>query len=538
VRNVSLNCIQATPENSMTRRRQSNTKKAGQTAAANSAAAGVTVRMFCQGLGDCFLITFPQDDVRPYVILIDCGVAIRSAGEAELMRQVVNKIAELTKTEDVTKSIVDLLVVTHEHYDHVCGFVHAEKELAGIEFRQVWYAWTEARNDNLANELRDKHAKDKTALARTLAAVTAVPAPGRERFIQALRGVSAFYEPVPAAKKKKMLDVAAAMAAAGKLQQSGEPATLMPGKVLRLPGTAGAGVADRVQAFILGPPHDARTLRSINPHKKNPETYEKSSLRAKISFLGMNWGWVAGMTAHATGPKIDIQEEESGQAERAMPFDEKWRCKLASAEKAKDPFFRQNYFASDAQRRIDGDWLFSGAQQLALYMESYTNNTSLALAFELPNSKKILLFAADAQVGSWLSWHDVSYKTDDNRTLQMRDLLANTVLYKVGHHGSHNATLREKGLEMMSHPELVAMLPVEAIAVKRLGYGEMPLGALVEELEKRTSGRLLRLDKKWSGGDAPGIWRENMIKPQLAQETFSEGADGRALYMEYTIKDE
>jgi hypothetical protein len=41
------------------------------------------------------------------------------------------------------------------------------------------------------------------------------------------------------------------------------------------------------------------------------------------------------------------------------------------------------------------------------------------------------------------------------------------------------------------------MLPVEAIAVERLGYGEMPLGALVKELEKRTSGRLLRLDKKW-----------------------------------------
>jgi hypothetical protein len=28
--------------------------------------ADVTVRMFCQGLGDCFLITIPQADVRPY----------------------------------------------------------------------------------------------------------------------------------------------------------------------------------------------------------------------------------------------------------------------------------------------------------------------------------------------------------------------------------------------------------------------------------------------------------------------------------------
>src|SRR5262249_34870852 len=160
-----------------------------------------------------------------------------------------------------------------------------------------------------------------------------------------------------------------------------------------------------------------RTLRSINPHKKNPETYEKSSLRTEISFLGMNWGWVTAMTTHAA-LKISIDEKENAQAERAMPFDKKWRRKLATVGKSKhDPFFRRNYFASDAQRRIDGDWLFSGAQQLALYMESYTNNTSLALAFELPNSKKVLLFAADAQVGSWLSWHDVNYKTRDNRRL-------------------------------------------------------------------------------------------------------------------------
>ena len=40
-------------------------------------------------------------------------------------------------------------------------------------------------------------------------------------------------------------------------------------------------------------------------------------------------------------------------------------------------------------------------------------------------------------------------------------LLARTVLYKVGHHASHNATLREKGLELMQSDELVAMIPVD-----------------------------------------------------------------------------
>ena len=42
-----------------------------------------------------------------------------------------------------------------------------------------------------------------------------------------------------------------------------------------------------------------------------------------------------------------------------------------------------------------------------------------------------------------------------------RDLLARTVLYKVGHHGSHNATLRAQGLELMTSAELTAMIPVD-----------------------------------------------------------------------------
>ena len=50
-------------------------------------------------------------------------------------------------------------------------------------------------------------------------------------------------------------------------------------------------------------------------------------------------------------------------------------------------------------RRIDDDWLWAGAQRLALKMDSYTNNTCLVLAFELPKSKQVLLFPADAQVG-------------------------------------------------------------------------------------------------------------------------------------------
>jgi hypothetical protein len=54
-------------------------------------------------------------------------------------------------------------------------------------------------------------------------------------------------------------------------------------------------------------------------------------------------------------------------------------------------------------RRIDQDWLLSAAR-LSLQMDSATNNTSLVLAFEFIETGEVLLFAADAQIGSWKSW--------------------------------------------------------------------------------------------------------------------------------------
>src|SRR5262245_45725140 len=35
---------------------------------------GVTVRMYRQGHGDCFLMAFRQADGKPYYVLIDCGM--------------------------------------------------------------------------------------------------------------------------------------------------------------------------------------------------------------------------------------------------------------------------------------------------------------------------------------------------------------------------------------------------------------------------------------------------------------------------------
>ena len=133
-------------------------------------------------------------------------------------------------------------------------------------------------------------------------------------------------------------------------------------------------------------------------------------------------------------------------------------------------FFQRWYFGPGADapawRQIDTAWLDDASNFPAgACASSATTNAACVLAIELAN-KDVLLFVADAQVGNWMSWQDLTW-TFDGRTVTGPDLLARTVFYKVGHHGSHNATLREKGLEMMKQLSIAAIPVDHDMAVKK-----------------------------------------------------------------------
>src|SRR5262249_36137402 len=233
------------------------------------------------------------------------------------------------------------------------------------------------------------------------------------------------------------------------------------------------GVNARV--YVLGPPHDKKQIMKYNPSTKNPETY---GMAAAAYFLG------------GVGPAL-VDDDTS------MPFDSSYQIPLAAAQQM--PFFQRFYWGEAAGasqkdqswRRIDGAWLDSGSS-LALQLDSATNNTSLALAIELENDD-VLLFAADAQVGNWLSWQDLRWEAG-GRTVTGPDLLRRVKLYKAGHHGSHNATLREKGLEMMEKLEVV-LIPVDHEMALKKRWGNMPLPELVGRMKEITKNRVLRVDE-------------------------------------------
>ena len=133
-----------------------------------------------------------------------------------------------------------------------------------------------------------------------------------------------------------------------------------------------------------------------------------------------------------------------------------------------------------------------------------------------------MLFAGDAQVGNWLSWDTVRWN-DEYKEITAEDLLSRTVFYKAGHHGSHNATLREKGLERMTNSELAAFIPVNRAIAQRMRW-RMPHEPLYERLREKTLGRVVLSDA--------GL---PMASSDAALEAFRAQCSETDLYTDYTV---
>src|SRR5258708_15320459 len=153
-------------------RRKATPKPAGTGKSANARPAGarVRIRMYRVGLGDCFLLTF-FTEAKPRHMLIDCGMFSgsrldASSEEKELQQDIVKNIAAETGKK------LDVVVVTHEHMDHVSIFNSACDLFDEIEFGEVWFGWleddTESEQGKAARLLRKKYEGLRLALRAAL----------------------------------------------------------------------------------------------------------------------------------------------------------------------------------------------------------------------------------------------------------------------------------------------------------------------------------------------------------------------------------
>lgn len=425
----------------------------------NASTVDVRVRMYRQGLGDCFLLRFQHPD-RSVHVVIDSGLVYGAKGGKAIMQEVALDI------EAETAGRIDALVITHEHYDHVSGFTQAREVWERMEVDEVWMAWTEDPKDNLAKQLRRQRAAKEKAFFEGLQAYRASTpfALDGDRMTH-INGLLGFMgADLLSAKEGGKLTRAAMQAP---LSGAGDrtPRYFKPGELVK--DIAG------VNTYVLGPPYDEAKIKRANPTKE--EAYGGSGNRVGYAALGTEND--AGRPFPA-GHGINIGRKGQGY-DRA--FRELFEACLIGKEAKEDAPWRR-LPTTDAYE----------LETLAMDLDSATNNTSLVLAFELPD-QRVMLFAADAQAGNWVSWHDLSWtKTETGRArTDAKALLQRTVLYKVGHHLSHNGTLKDLGLELMEDHRLVALVPLDRQQANDKGYGRtMPWPSLTKRLKERTRGRV------------------------------------------------
>jgi beta-lactamase superfamily II metal-dependent hydrolase len=509
---------------------------------------GAVVRMYRIGHGDCFLIAFAGDDEdEPVYVLIDCGYKPGSPGFIN------TTAAEITQNiREATGGHIDIAVITHEHQDHVNGIT--EKNFDGITIDKTWLAWTEDPKDDVANTLR-KIYKDK--LLGLIAARNQLAAGGEPKRTQKIDTFLAFElggdvsdENFDAHAAKELLGVSGSAAGGSMNKKSmkifkdraknGVKFLLPHEEIEPLPG------ATSVRVFAFGPPRNVEELQDLDPQGK--EEFHGLAMASSGNYFA------------AAAVAADANAGERTDKPFARRYQVEWKNAVSGNEQA--GFFKTHYgqkgdapifelnpdmeepdedkiaeISSNAEwRRIDTDWLYSG-EQLALAMNNDTNNASLVLAFELGKGGKVLLFAGDAQRGNWISWSKGDW-TDGGEKVTVKDLLSRAVLYKVGHHCSHNATLN--GLSTDDYPnigwmatgkyanEFVAMITaVRAWAETQKGWNH-PFKAIKDELIKKASGRVFQTDT-----DFDKMPSENAS--QIEWEAFKARTAATRLYFDCQI---
>lgn len=474
------------------------------------------VRMYDPGgLGDCFLLAFagnsdtgPDTGTGVRYVLIDCGVFNGTSGGADRMRTIAKDIV------DATGGHLHTLVLTHEHWDHLSGFQWAHNTFKKkLQIDEVWAAWTENPKDNDAVRLQRELDSTFGTLAAAATRLRKTGDSGLEARAAEIEGVLGFVGFGAASSHLRVLAGAperfGAKRSMGTARQMDFALTLGDEVRYLSPGDDPIEVTSGVRAFPLGPPRDEDFLRRSDP--RADEVYEHA----------------ADAPAHTPD---GLTSAFASDEDPAAPFgpDRGVRLSHIPAPDPGDPtavgsFFAAHYGTGDGEddapawRRIDDDWL-GAAEGLALQLDNDINNTSLVLAFELSDGR-VLLFPGDAQVGNWLSWHDVEWE-DDGTTVTAEDLLARTVLYKVGHHASHNATLRARGLELMTDPRLVALVPVNEAQAKKKKWA-MPFEPLDARLQEKCAGRVLRADTKVPdrpAGVSQSAWNRFLDRVTVAED--------------------
>ncbi len=391
----------------------------------------VLVRMYNVGFGDCFLIEFPRAGQPPFRVLVDCGAHTSGYPRdgwrpADVVDQIIADV-----TQENRGPVLDVVVATHRHQDHVSGF--SAEAWDDVTVDQVWMPWTEDPDDPEAKAIRER--QGRLALGLELA----FQQPGFDsRWLnpdvrQSLRSLVANSLTNESAMRT--------LHRGFKGKQDRNFLSTANARTINVPG------CDGLTAHVLGPSRDRDVIRDMDP--PTGQSYLRFS---------------ATSAAGGARTRGDI---ESIVGRTRGPFTRSFTMSASDYEADGVGIVLDDDVKAAASAMMRDDDVAA-----AVSLDKAVNGTSLMLMFEF--GEAFLLFPGDAQWGTWeAAMNDPG----------SRDLLAKTTFYKVGHHGSHNATPIEFVEEVLRQDR---KLWGAAVSVRPISFWpEIPREPLVDALKAR-----------------------------------------------------
>jgi hypothetical protein len=365
----------------------------------------VTIRTYQVGFGDCFLLSFHYPEENRHVLIDFGSTGLPDDVPRSRMKDIAEDIRQIVDGERLA------VVATHRHKDHISGFsTNAKGNGTGdvirkLKPRLVTQPWTE--DPDLATDATAPRAS-LTGTRRAAAAR-----------IQTLA---------------RMQQVASQVWAEVKRNRS-----------LRGPL--------RTQLGFLGENNIANPSAVKNLMSMGPTEYVYFGKRTRLA-------------RHLPGVEIDVhgpptvQQYGEVKRQRQRDEDEFWHLMAAAGESVRttkgnkaEPLFPRHVTPRQSYRfPVNARWLIQRAKglrtdqmlRIVRALDKALNNTSVILLFRAGG--KSLLFPGDAQIENW------EYALSKPHVIAK---LKAVDLYKVGHHGSLNATPRTlwASFQMLSENE-------------------------------------------------------------------------------------
>jgi hypothetical protein len=407
----------------------------------------VEIRTYQVGFGDCFLLSFVYGEKDKRHVLIDfgtTGLPGRTAKPSTHMPKIAKHIRSVCAPAGLTA-----LVATHRHADHINGFGTDGKTgksgsiIASLKPKLVLQPWTE---DPAAKKDAKKATQDSSR--------------SRKSFVAGLAAMN---------------DVAGMVASIAMKPPSWMSVSLQ--KELMFLGQD--NIANRSAVENLIAMGKRKGAKAVWAHHGS-----KSGLEALLP----------GVKIHVLGPP-DLTQSEKIRKQRSRDPDQFWHLVSGGAALNGKNFLSTGLawgatgksdtvppearWFRDRLERLNGQQLL----EIVRTLDQQMNNTSLILLIEVFGKK--LLFPGDAQIENW------SYALEDAPdAAKTRALLAEVDVYKVGHHGSLNATPKQGLWEKFRKRNKGLWTLLSTMPGKHgnsRSHTEVPRTSLLKELETRSS---------------------------------------------------